>query len=225
MKRRVESEWLDELPAEEARAVASRRDLRRVNAWMGHAMILGRALSNYGRKPRRIVELGAGDGTFMLAVAHRTAARWSGVETVLVDQQDLVSEQTRSDFGRLGWTARCVTADVFDWLESAETSDITVANLFLHHFEEEQLRTLLRLAAGRTDLFAACEPRRSGPPLLFSRLLWLIGCNRVTRHDAVVSVRAGFSGRELSALWPPDGRWRLEERAAGLFSQLFVAKR
>jgi|ERR1041385_1956565 hypothetical protein len=225
MKRRVEPEWLDELPAGDNRAVVSRRDLRRVNAWMGHAQLLDRGLKKFGGRPARIVELGAGDGTFMLAVARRAAARWPGVETILVDQQDLVSEQTRDEFARLGWTARGATADVFDWLEPGEACDITVANLFLHHFPEEPLRTLLRRAAGRTGMFAACEPRRSGFPLLFSRLLWLIGCNAVTRHDAVVSVRAGFSGHELSALWPSDGRWRLEERAAGLFSHLFLATR
>jgi hypothetical protein len=40
----------------------------------------------------------------------------------------------------------------------------------------------------------------------------------------VLSVRAGFSGRELSALWP-KGDWLLEERHAGLFSHLFTARR
>jgi hypothetical protein len=34
------------------------------------------------------------------------------------------------------------------------------------------------------------------------KLLWLIGCNAVTRHDAAVSMRAGFIRQELSALWP-----------------------
>ena len=56
------------------------------------------------------------------------------------------------------------------------------------------------------------------------RLMWLIGCNDVTRHDAVVSVRAGFTNRELSALWTASG-WKLEERAAPPFSHLFVARR
>ena len=224
-QRRVEPEWLDALPAGDLRAVASRRDLRRVNAWMGHALVLDRALRNPGGSPRRLVELGAGDGTFMLTAARRMAARWSRVEIVLVDQQALVSRQTQEAFTSLGWTVRSVSADVFDWLKQGEIADITLANLFLHHFPEERLRTLLRLAAGRTQWFAACEPRRGGLPLLFSRLLWLIGCNSITRHDAAVSVRAGFRGRELSTLWPSDGRWRLEERAAGPFSHLFVAQR
>jgi hypothetical protein len=47
----------------------------------------------------------------------------------------------------------------------------------------------------------------------------------VTRHDAVVSVRAGFADRELSALWPSGMTWTLRERARGLFSHCFVASR
>lgn len=225
MTRIVQPEWLDELPAADPRAVASRRDLQRVNVWMGHARRLARVVSRFARSPERITELGAGDGTFLLSVARRLAPRWPRVEAVMVDQQPLVSRQTQDAFAKLGWTARVVTADVFDWLERGDCSDITMANLFLHHFQEGQLQELLTLARRQTHLFAACEPRRGGLPLLFSRLLWLIGCNAVTRHDAVVSVRAGFNGRDLSALWPAKGGWHLEERAAGAFSHLFVAQR
>ena len=84
----------------------------------------------------------------------------------------------------------------------ADPPEIVVANLFLHHFDDASLAGLFRVIAGRTRLFIAIEPRRALWPLFCSRLLWAIGCNRVTRHDAVVSVRAGFSGEELSALWP-----------------------
>jgi hypothetical protein len=70
------------------------------------------------------------------------------------------------------------------------------------------------------DALPPADPRRSARSLLFSRLLWVIGCNQVTRHDAVVSIRAGF---ELSRLWPADQSWTLQENPAGWFSHLFVA--
>ena len=47
----------------------------------------------------------------------------------------------------------------------------------------------------------------------------------MTCHDAVVSVRAGFTGQELSALWPDREGWELNETHAGRFSHLFVAQR
>ena len=100
-----------------------------------------------------------------------------------------------------------------------------MANLFLHHFHAERLALLLGLVADRSEVFVACEPRRSFLGLGASHGLALVGCNEVTLHDAVVSVRAGFAGRELRGLWPGTERWELREYAAGLFSHCFVAAR
>jgi hypothetical protein len=47
----------------------------------------------------------------------------------------------------------------------------------------------------------------------------------VTRHDAAISVRAGFRDRELSELWPDQAGWRLSEAPAPPFGHLFVARR
>ena len=102
---------------------------------------------------------------------------------------------------------------------------VVISNLFLHHFEEARLAELLRGIARVARVFVALEPRRSRWALAASRNLWAIGCNGVTRHDAPVSVRAGFAGDELSRLWPADGEWQLAERRAGWFSHLIVAKR
>jgi hypothetical protein len=58
-----------------------------------------------------------------------------------------------------------------------------------------------------------------------SAVVGLVGCTDVTRHDAVVSVRAGFVSGEISRAWPQDGAWRIEDRPRGLFSHLFSARR
>jgi hypothetical protein len=228
MKRVVEPEWLDELPADDPGAVGSWRDLRLLNRVMGHGGILRGLLrpAMDGRAPKRIAELGAGDGTLMLALAGRFAPGWQRVEVTLVDCKDVVTNATREGFAALGWTVEVVTADVFDWLtKPAETADAMVVNLFLHQFPERQLRELLRLAAARTKVLVACEPRRGQLPLVFSRMVRLIGCNAVTRHDAALSVQAGFAGLELSALWPEKDLWRLQEGSAKLFSHTFLAVR
>ena len=100
-----------------------------------------------------------------------------------------------------------------------------IANLFLHHFEDSPLRALLEQVSTRAELFVACEPRRDWLTLRASRLVGWIGCNAVTRHDAPISVRAGFAGHELSALWPAGGDWHTEEGPVGPFSHHFVAWR
>ena len=223
--RRVEPEWLDSLPADDARAVRSRRDLARVNALMSNAGIVARDLSA-GLAPRaaRIAEIGSGDGVFALRVARRLAVHAGSI--TLLDRASTPSAPCLAAFRTAGWTPAPVAADVFDWLGDPATPrfDAIFANLFLHHVERAALARLLRLAAGRTRLFVACEPRRSRTALAGSRLLGLVGCNDVTRHDAVVSVRAGFSGKEISELWDAPGAWHLEERRRALFSHGFAAE-
>jgi hypothetical protein len=228
-RRRIEPEWLDELPPGDPRAIKSRRDLRRINALMTNAGIVARELMRNFRdeSPRVIAEIGAGDGAFMLRLAARVATRWKNTQVVLLDRQDVVGRDALGRFAALGWRAESATADVFEWLArpAGAVFDVMIANLFLHHFDAARLTALLSLAAKRTRIFVACEPRRSGFALAGSRLLGLAGCNDVSRHDAVVSVRAGFDGEELSALWPASRGWTLQERASGLFSHFFVACR
>jgi hypothetical protein len=222
--RRLETELLDLLPADDPDAVHSRRDLKLLNAMMLHPAIMARRIRRHAVvAPKRIVELGAGDGSLMLRLARRLAPQWPGVATILVDQQGIVPAETRHAVLRLGWRQQQITQDVFDYLAAAEPADIIIANLFLHHFEPGQLREIFARSAALAPLFIALEPRRSMLPLLGSRLIWLLGCNHVSRHDAAASVRAGFRGRELSALWPDAKGWSLQEGPAA-FSHSFTAQ-
>lgn len=228
LSRSVESEWLDHLPPDDPRAIGSRRDLRRVNVLMLHATVMSRAIKQHwqGDAPRTLLDLGAGDGTFAWRVARRLASRWKNVSVTLLDRQDIVSSSTRERFSAIGWTVETVQSDVLEYLENPRHgADIITATLFLHHFTSEPLTRLLAGASRLATLFVACEPRRSASGLFGSRLLWMIGGNDVTLHDSHVSVRAGFTDQELSALWPADPGWRLHEGAAGLFSHCFVAGR
>jgi 2-polyprenyl-3-methyl-5-hydroxy-6-metoxy-1,4-benzoquinol methylase len=227
--RQVESEWLGELAADDPRAIRARRGLTRVNAWMLQPRIMAATLTKYCRPepPRTLLDVGAGDGMFSLRLARRLTSRWRNVTITLLDRQNIVSIETREAFRALGWKVETVAADVFDFFENedASSADVTIANLLLHEFPPELLTKLLAQVAHRTQLFVACEPRRDAFTLLASRLLWAIGCNEIVRHDAVVSVRAGFAGKELSALWPKGSQWELHEHAAGLFTHCFVARR
>lgn len=236
-RRTVRPEILDELPATDARAIRSRRDLQRVNRVMGSCGILTRAVlrslaSAPQNAPLHILELGAGDGSLALRIATRLATSWREAELTLLDRQALIAQATGTAFAHLGWTLRPLTLDALEWARAATQQQISgrwnvvLANLFLHHFEKDGLRELLSAVADRCDAFIACEPRRGLPALIGSRLLPALGVSADTRYDAVVSILAGFRDNELSRLWPArQTHWSLEERPAGLFSHLFVAAR
>jgi len=225
--RHPETEWLDELPAQDPRALASREDLQRINALMRHVPLLVEAWrkSEPDRWIQTIVELGAGDGTFLLKFARAIAPKSRPYKVILLDRVNLVQPGTLENFRQLGWQAEVVTADAFEWLAQSQITEAAfLCNLFLHHFDDDRLQLLLRHLALRANLLIALEPRRSALPLVCTKLLGLIGCNDVTQHDAVISVRAGFLGKELAALWPKRG-WYVQEAEAGLFSHCFTAQR
>src|SRR6202043_3145985 len=111
----------------------SRRDLRRVHVAMRSISNLQRAVAELrlSAQPRRILELGAGDGTLLLRFARAQRPRWHGVELTLLDRVDLVSEQTHAGYRELGWQVNFLRADALEWAVSRQTQsyDLCFSNL------------------------------------------------------------------------------------------------
>lgn len=229
LERRVEPEMLDSLPANDPRAVHARADLRRINRIMGTCGLIGNAVEAIveGRPSARIVELGAGDGSLMLRMARQRAKRWPRTRVELLDMQPVVRAETLVDFHDIGWDARVVGADVFDWLARTDEGEppVVIANLFVHHFDGDRLKALLEGIAAKARAFVACEPRRNRIALASSASMWVIGCNRVSVGDGILSVRAGFNRDDLTKIWPDHDAWELHEDRVGPFVHRFVAVR
>lgn len=236
MPRSVCAETLDGLAANDPLALGSRRDLRRIHRVMGSRAIVARgwrALWPAGPPPGplQVLELGAGDGTLLLAVARSLAPDWPAVALTLLDRQHLISATTLAGYAEVGWRVQVLAMDALDWAATAHPApwDLVITSLFLHHFESPQLDLLLHAVAARSPRFFALEPRRARLALAGSQLVGAIGANVVTREDAVLSVRAGFCGHELGQHWPGrrgrSNRWLCREYAAGFFSHCFSAQR
>ncbi|MEO8307846.1 MAG: class I SAM-dependent methyltransferase [Pseudomonadota bacterium] len=226
--RMVLPEILDDIEPQDPRAVRSRLDLRRIHRAMCTISILRRAADRlrFLQPPRRILELGGGDATLVLRLAQALQPAWPGVSLTVLDNHDIVSAQTRSGYAALGWELHVLQQDALQWAAQPGLTryDLCLCNLFLHHFESPALSRLTASIASTCNALIACEPRRNGISLSASRMVGLLGSNRITREDAVTSVVAGFRASELTALWLGDGRdWSLEEYPALPFSHCFIA--
>lgn len=209
MPRTLTPELLDSLPPDDPAAIRSRRDLRLINHAMGNPRwwrrALGRITPHVAARPG--LELGAGDGA--LARAHGLDA--------------LDPTPPPADWpAALRWHQTEV--QTFNhWPDY----DLVVANLFLHHLDDDSLRALGTRIAPHARAVLACEPhRRPGPPRVFTWFCALIGADPVTRHDGPASIRAGFAGDELPRLLglaPPA--WRIQVSTTRRGAYRMIAER
>jgi len=194
MPRVLVPELLDSLPADHPDAIASRRDLRFLNAVMGNFRWLEKQLTSCAGPDTLIVEIGAGDGE----LARRVCAQNPDL-TARYHALDLVPQPA-------AWPAEATWHQADVWSDTGAAllsrAGVVVANLMLHHFDDTGLRRLGGLIMN-CQVVLACEPCRRERHVWQGRLLFPF-LNRVTRHDMVVSIRAGFRGRELAAALGPE---------------------
>lgn len=210
-------ELLDSLPADDPGAVASRRDLRRINAVMGNFRWLQRRTAeclNEGRNDL-IVEVGAGDGGLARRICSQNPARATNYHGL-----DFAPRPARWPTGAVWHQTDLWSGEAAELLGRAT---ILIANMVLHHFEAASLRRLGALLTHcRTVL--ACEPCRREIHVWQGRLCFPF-LHRITRHDMVVSIRAGFRNDELAAamaLEPAQWRSRASETILGAYRMTAV---
>ena len=199
MKRVVVPELLDAVPASDPGAIASRRDLRMLNGVMGNFRWLARKLAETVRDEDLIVEIGAGDGGLAQLICGRMpqlAARYHAI--------DLAPVPARWQ-GNAAWHQIDLKSEGGQALLQRAT--ILVANLVLHHFDDDALHGIGRMLSGCRAILT-CEPCRREFHVWQARILFPV-LHRITRHDIVVSIRAGFRGAELAGLLGIDtAPWR-----------------
>lgn len=180
MERVVLPELLDGLPWDDPAALGNRRDLRRLNAVMGNFSWLARQIP----PGSHVLELAAGDGALgrFIHNAGLPVASYTGLDRI-----------PRPHHWPADWA--WTQADLEHWA-NLDHVDVIVGNFILHQFTPPQLERLgMHLRLARRLVFN--ETARSPWALGLAYLSFGLGLNHVSRHDAPVSVRAGFVGDEL----------------------------
>jgi SAM-dependent methyltransferase len=209
MQRVVQPELLDSLPHEDPAALHSRRDLQKINRLMRTEPWFARTLAARLRPGERVLEVGAGMGEL---------ARELQAGGLQVDGLDLRPRPA-------GWPADRAwhEADLLQF-DGYGVYDAVIAGLVLHHFTDGQLAALGERLREGPHLVCACEPARSRANQVWFRILGpSLGINHVTRHDAHVSIAAGFRGEELAGalgLRKPEWTTRVESALFGAYRMI-----
>ncbi|MFP4166965.1 MAG: class I SAM-dependent methyltransferase [Opitutales bacterium] len=202
MKRRVQPEYLDSLDFQDPEARKSRCNLLTINRAMGNFRWIKRTLRAASSSERRLLEIGAGDG----ALASRLLTKSS--DSLSYTGVDLAPAPPSLPKGAAWRQTDLLTYSGYS------NADVLVANLILHHFEKHELIRLgktIRDSSIRRLIIS--EPHRRTLHKYQVQAGRLAGFNRITLHDARVSIDAGFRGGELPELLGLNNEgwsWRTE---------------
>jgi hypothetical protein len=215
MDRKIEPEILESLPPDNPAAVVGRANLRLINTVMGNHRWIVRQVQQHIRTGWRILELGAGDGMLAQHLLRKGVCRADAIWGL-----DLVARPENWPVGS-HWIQGDITV-----LPKLPEAEILICNLILHHLDEEQLRRFGERLPAAGQVLLANEPARQPIHLFQARLLSLVArLNYVTRHDILVSIKAGFRDRELVRSLDMAGDWCAEIHDTFRGAHRIVARR
>ena len=197
-------------PVHDGRAISRMHgELAVINRWLGGFAATTWGLERLvGSGPRELVVLDAGSGGGDTAGAiirwARRRGRRARVIALDLNPSACADARARSDSRS---DATVVAGDAFALPFGDGTVDVAHAALFLHHFREDEIVALVReLARVSRHGVVVNDLHRHWLAWASIRLLTrAFSRSRLIRHDAPLSVRRGFTRKELTRIFRTAG--------------------
>jgi SAM-dependent methyltransferase len=198
-------EFLDRPDSDPALTERSFRFIRFVNRAGGGIRVVRRFLdSELRRLPTadavRILDLGCGDCDIPLAIAQWAEARGYRFEFTCIDHNAQALAMARDRLTRSGGrNIRIEQADAFGY-QPPDLFDYAIGSMFFHHFPDDRIDSLLAHLRRFVRRAVLINDLRRGPLNYLVCSILTLPAERELRHDALLSIRRGFTRRELSRL-------------------------
>ena len=213
-QRNVQPELLETYADDHPDAIIGRNDLLLVNGIMGNHRWVMRTLKREMQPEWRLTELGAGDGALSLKLI-----RGGVIQGHQLHAMDLAGRPA-------SWPADAKWMQGDFTVSPLPATEVVLANLFLHHFQADQLRALGDRLSPETRLIIAAEPARQYIHTLLGRIFCgITRLHPITRYDMQVSIRAGFRGNELAESLGLGPGWESTATSRPFGAYRFVARR
>ncbi len=202
--RSTTAEIMDDLEMEGEVLIDTLDQIARINQLLGGNGITLNAvkslLRNHDKKtPVRILDLGCGNGDMLRALAKWGRKNQFTMSLVGVDANQATIDyavQCSKDYPEI----RYEKVDVLNPAFPKETFEITLCTLFLHHFEDSVIESLLKKTYQKTTLGVVVNDlHRNKLAYLLFKLITLFISNPMVKNDGLISILRGFKREELKA--------------------------
>jgi len=207
MRRTVARELMDGPVDDVGELEGNLRDIAFANARLGGTAPLLHALRRLDAPRVELLDVGSGAGDGALALLRDASRRGLELRVTCLDHSEqmlALARKTAGDQPALSF----VRADGGALPFGDGAFDVVICTLALHHFEPAGARALLReLRRVARIVPVVCDLRRSALAFAATWLWSRTSRNRLTRHDAPLSVRRAYTPAEALAL-ARDAGWR-----------------
>jgi len=183
------------------------RDIAFANARFGGTAPVVQALRRLGAPRVELLDVGSGAGDVAVALVRDAARRGVELHVTCLDRSEQMLALARRTAG--GDPALSFVRADGGALPFADGAfDVVICTLALHHFDSADARALLReLRRVARVMPVVCDLRRSELAFAATWLWSRTSRNRLTRHDAPLSVRRAYTPDEALGL-ARDAGWR-----------------
>jgi 2-polyprenyl-3-methyl-5-hydroxy-6-metoxy-1,4-benzoquinol methylase len=226
-QRSTAAEWMDDAAATEAEFASALRDLARINrlslAYRPTLRWLDRLVAETGARSLSVLDVGAGGGDMLRAIAGWAARRGMAVQLTGLDRSPWAARYAAA----AGTPAEFLTTDLFA-LDPARRFDVVLCSLFTHHLPDPDLVRFLRWMRDRARLgWLISDLHRHWLPWGF---VWvavrLLRMDPMVVHDSTISIARGFiradwdrllaeAGVAAEVRWAVPFRWTVGAIARG----------
>jgi 2-polyprenyl-3-methyl-5-hydroxy-6-metoxy-1,4-benzoquinol methylase len=201
-----EAEEMDDLELSGDRLIQTLEDLSKVHRWLGgHHQLIGIMDELIAIDPtiRRLVDFGCGGGDSLNTIYNWSQANGKAIQLMGLDANASIiayAEQKAEKRSIKFFTGNIFTSSD---LEVFKDSDVAVFSLFLHHFSDEEILGIFRRCAdlGFRYVIVTDLQRSVWAYRLFNIGTYLFPFSEMARDDGLRSIRKGFRGDELRALF------------------------
>ncbi len=171
----------------------------------GHNALLGalnKTIFTFSKeKEHTLLDTGCGGGDTLIKVGEVATKRGYSLKMKGVDANPFIVDYAQSRT-KMNTNIKIERGDVFDNNFFSESYDFVSANIFLHHFSEDQIIRFIQQATPKTNqAIIICDLHRNIISYVaFIAITILFSANHITRNDGKISILKGFKKKEWRAI-------------------------